>query len=504
MIDLRDVAAVRRAEAAAFARVPDGTLMQRAAFALSVTCAGLLERARGRTTGAQVALLVGSGDNGGDALWAGAFLAGRGCAVTAITTSDRFHVDGARALRRAGGRLVAGADLDGARQVLARADLVVDGLVGIGGSGGLREPAAGLLAAGVDAIVVAVDLPSGVDADTGVVAGAAVDADVTVTFGAVKPGLMLSPGRERCGTVRLVDIGLEFDQPAAVRVLEDTDVARWVREPDADAYKYSRGVAALATGSAAYPGAGLLSTAAARGLGPGMVRVLDDGTARTREIVDRFPDVVVDGTAPADQQRATAWGAGSGLAGTADQKPLVAAVLAAPVPVVLDAGALTIMAASDAVRSLVADRAARGLAVVLTPHEGEFERLWPGLLRDSDGRLAAAQAAAARSGAIVVLKGPGTVIAAADGAAFVDAEGTADLGVAGSGDVLTGLLTAVLAEAWAAGRRSIAELTEATAAAVWLHGRAGRIAARSGPVLAPAIADAVGAAVLAARFGEHA
>ncbi len=285
MIDLRDVAAVRRAEAAAFARVPDGTLMQRAAFALSVTCAGLLERARGRTTGAQVALLVGSGDNGGDALWAGAFLAGRGCAVTAITAADRFHVDGARALRRAGGRLVAGADLDGAQQVLARADLVVDGLVGIGGSGGLREPAAGLLAAGVDAIVVAVDLPSGVDADTGVVAGAAVDADVTVTFGAVKPGLMLSPGRERCGTVRLVDIGLEFDQPAAVRVLEGTDVARWVREPDADAYKYSRGVAALATGSAAYPGAGLLSTAAARALGPGMVRVLDDGTARTRETV---------------------------------------------------------------------------------------------------------------------------------------------------------------------------------------------------------------------------
>jgi hydroxyethylthiazole kinase-like uncharacterized protein yjeF len=502
MIELRDVASVRRAESAAFARVPDGALMQRAAFALSVTCAGLLAGARGQTVGSRVVLLVGAGDNGGDALWAGAFLAGRGCAVTAILTADRHHIEGARALQRAGGRIVPAADADAALALLADADLVVDGVLGIGGRGALREPAATLAAATGDAIVVAVDLPSGVDADTGTVAGAAIDADVTVTFGAVKPGLLVGPGRQRSGTVRLVEIGLDFDHPPTARCVEGVDVEAWVPEPEAAAYKYSRGVAALATGSPAYPGAGLLSVAAARAVGAGMVRFLDDGTGRSGQVVDRFPDVVVDGAAPVDQPRATGWGVGSGIAGTDDQEPLVCAVLAVAVPVVLDAGALTIMSNSAAVRELVRDRAEHGLTTVLTPHDGEFERLCPGLLAEADGRLDAARAAAGRLGAVVLLKGPGTVVAAPDGSTYVDTEGTADLGVAGSGDVLTGLLTGVLAGAWAAGRRSLDELTQATAAAVWLHGRAGRIAAQAGPVVAPGIADAVGAAVRAARFGD--
>ena len=501
MIELRNAAAIRRAEEAAYRDVAPGALMQRASFALAVACAGLLDQARGRVVGARVVLLVGAGNNGGDALWAGAHLAARGCAVVAVALADRLHPEGSAALRRAGGRVISADEADRAEAAIVAADLVVDGILGIGGRGALREPAATLAALAADAIVVAVDLPSGVDADTGAVAGPAVDADVTVTFGALKPGLVLAPGRDRAGTVRLVEIGLEFDEPASAACLTGADVAAWVPEPTGDAYKYSRGVAALATGSAAYPGAGLLSVAAARAVGTGMVRVLDDGTGRCGQIVLRFPDVVVDGAAPAAQQRASAWGCGSGLAGTPDQEPLVAAVLAAPVPVVLDAGALTVLAASPEVRTALRERAARALVTVLTPHDGEFERICPGLLARSAGRLAAARDAAAELHAVVVLKGPGTVVAAPDGTAFVDTEATADLGVAGSGDVLTGLVTGVLAEAWAAGRRTAADLTEATAAAVWLHGRAGRVAARSGPVTATGIASAVPAAVLAARHG---
>ncbi len=503
MIALRDAEQIRQAEDTAYAHVPAGSLMQRAAFALSVACAGLLAEARGAVAGSRVVLLVGAGNNGGDALWAGAHLAARGCAVEAVTVSSRVHAEGAAALRRAGGRLVGTDDLDQVARVLAAADLVLDGILGIGGRGALRESSATIAGLAVGAIVVAVDVPSGVDADTGQVVGASIDADLTVTFGALKPGLVLTPGRERSGTVRLVDIGLDFDAPPVAACLTGTDVAAWVVEPSADAYKYSRGVAALATGSAAYPGAGLLSVAAACAAGVGMVRVLDDGTGRCGEIVRQHPDVVVDGTPPAQQGRATAWGCGSGLAGTGDQVALVAAVLAAPVPVVLDAGALTVLARSGPVRTLVRERAERGVVTVVTPHAGEFERLCPGLLASAHGRLAAAISAAQELQAVVVLKGPGTVVAAPSGTAYVDTEATADLGVAGSGDVLTGVVTAVLADAWAAGHRSVDALCEAAAAAVWLHGRAGRIAALDGPVTAPDLAGAIRAAVMDARHGDR-
>ncbi|MDI1289142.1 MAG: NAD(P)H-hydrate dehydratase, partial [bacterium] len=145
------------------------------------------------------------------------------------------------------------------------------------------------------------------------------------------------------------------------------------------------------------------------------------------------------------------------------------------------------------------------LATVLTPHDGEFERLFPTLLASANGRLAAARLASERSGAILVLKGPGTIIASPGGIAYVDTEGTSDLGTAGSGDVLSGLLGAILAGAWACGRRTIDELAEATAAAVWLHGAAGRIAAAGAPVVATDIADSVAEAIRLARFGpEHA
>lgn len=503
MIELRTSAELRAAEALQRASVHDGVLMQRAATALAIACAGLLQNARGAVVGSRVVVLAGSGDNGGDALFAAAALAARGCGVDAILVSGRAHEAGLAAFRRAGGSVLASDAMPSA--IIDRADLVIDGIIGIGGSGGLRTEAAALaeLVAASGALVVAVDVPSGVDADGGAVRGVAVSADVTVTFGAVKPGLVLAPGAQHCGAVVLVDIGLEFDTASLVRSQESIDVAEWVAEPAADAYKYRRGVVGVVAGSAAYPGAALLAVSAARRGNVGMVRFLDrvDGTAAA--VVSHFPDVVVDGSSPDAQQRVGAWACGPGFPGGAADAMAVRAVLAAQVPVVLDAGALSVVATDVDVRDTIAVRAARGLVTVLTPHDGEFARLVPGLLADSGDRLTAARRAAEVLHAIVVLKGPGTVIAAPDGQCFIDTQGTADLGTAGSGDVLTGLVGALLASAWANGQRDTKDLLEATAAAVWLHGTAGRIAGERSVVVATDIADAICTAINMARFGPE-
>lgn len=501
MIEVRSVAQVRAAEEEAFATVPEGTLMQRAAFALAISCANLLRDLRGQVVGARVVLLVGPGNNGGDALWAGAMMASRGCRVDALCVSDRIHAEGAEALRRAGGRIHRSA-VDTSR--IADADLVVDGILGIGGSGGLRPEAAALADAcgSSDAVIVAVDLPSGVDADTGAVDGPAVTADVTVTFGAVKPGLLLAPGCHRSGGIHLVDIGLRFDDEPVATVLDPEDVAAWVPEPGDDTYKYRRGVVGVAAGSGPYPGAAQLVTAAARHANVGMVRYLDRGDGVASTVVAAYPDVVVDGSPPVDQVRATSWACGSGFVGDATDEPAVTAVLAARVPVVLDAGALSVVAESPEVRDRIASRHREDLVTVLTPHDGEFERLCPGLLSGSPGRLDAAAAAAAGLGAVVVLKGPGTVVASPHGSAWIDTEGTADLGTAGSGDVLTGMVAAVLAGAWSDGVRNAELLAEAVAAGVWLHGRAGRHAAQGAPVTATDIAAAVPEAIASVRTAE--
>ncbi len=180
------------------ASLPPGTLMDRASTGLAATAAQLLQR----VYGSRVVLLVGSGDNGGDALFAGALLARRGAVVRAVLLGSSAHVAGLAALRAAGGRV------EGPDAVLD-ADLVLDGIVGIGGVGGLRDAAAEVVSSiPADATVLAVDVPSGVDADTGVVAGAAVHAHVTVTFGTWKPGLLIDPGAQCAGAVELVDIGL--------------------------------------------------------------------------------------------------------------------------------------------------------------------------------------------------------------------------------------------------------------------------------------------------------
>ncbi|MER6470263.1 NAD(P)H-hydrate dehydratase [Streptomyces collinus] len=452
------VETVRAAERALMARLPEGALMQRAAAGLAAACADLL----GRVYGSRVVLLVGSGDNGGDALYAGARLARRGAGVTAVLLAPgRTHSGGLAALRRAGGSVAApGAE----EELIGRADLVLDGIVGIGGRGGLR-PDAEALAAVVErsrAAVVAVDLPSGVEADTGEVRGAAIRADLTVTFGTHKPGLLVDPAREYAGSVRLVDIGLELPPGAELEALQHADVARLLPSPAVESDKYRRGVVGIAAGSARYPGAAVLAVSGALRGGAGAVRYV--GPAGDA-VIARFPETLVSDGGPAKAGRVQAWVVGPGAG---DDAATVAEVLAAEVPVLVDADGLR-LAERDAVR-------ARTAPTLMTPHAGEAAALL-GVRREEveAARLASARELAAVYRATVLLKGSTTLVADPGGGAVrVNPTGTGWLATAGSGDVLSGLAGSLLA----AGLPPL----DAGSVAAYLHGLAGRFAARGAPV----------------------
>lgn len=462
------VETVRIAERELMARLPDGALMQRAAAGLAAACAELL----GRVYGSRVVLLVGSGDNGGDALYAGARLRRRGAGVTAVLLApERTHTGGLNALRQAGGTIVRGADA--AEAPIRRADLVVDGIVGIGGKGGLRPDAAPLadLAHESRAAVVAVDLPSGIEADSGEVRGAAVRADLTVTFGTHKPGLLVDPAKEYAGSVRLVDIGLSLPGAAELEALQHADVAALLPVPGAESDKYRRGVVGIVAGSARYPGAAVLAVAGALRGGAGAVRYV--GPAGDA-VIARFPETLVSNGSPDRAGRVQAWVAGPGVGDDADS---VAAVLKSDVPVLVDADGLR-LAERDVVR-------ARSAPTLLTPHAGEAAALL-GVSRDEveAARLASVRELAAAYGATVLLKGSTTLVADSGGGPVrVNSTGTAWLATAGSGDVLSGLTGSLLASGLGA--------LDAGSVGAYLHGLAGRFAADGAPVGAYDVADAV-------------
>jgi ADP-dependent NAD(P)H-hydrate dehydratase / NAD(P)H-hydrate epimerase len=465
---------IRTAEATLMATLPAGALMQRAAHALAIECAALLPK----VYGARVVLLVGGGNNGGDALFAGAELAARGARVTALLLDpEHAHADGLLALDRAGGR-TAGADA----ATVAGADLVVDGIVGIGGRGGLRGAAIELAAAARDVLTVAVDVPSGVDADTGWAGDDVIAADVTVTFGALKAGLVVGPGAELVGEVRLVDIGLAPLLPdAATNLLEASDVRGLLPRPNARDDKYTRGVVGVAAGSVQYAGAGVLATGSAVHGGAGMVRYV--GLAPD-EIRARYPEVVVHPDARPHDVRVQAWVVGPGLGTDDTAMSLLSDVLRTDVPVIIDADAITLVARSP---GLVRGRSA---PTVLTPHDREFARIAG---EPSADRLASVRRAARDLGATVLLKGNATVIADPEGAAYVNPTGTPWLATAGSGDVLSGLLGSLLA----------AGLPPplAAASAAYIHGVAGQLAAAAGPISATDVLGQLRAAVRAIAGG---
>jgi hydroxyethylthiazole kinase-like uncharacterized protein yjeF len=343
------------------------------------------------------------------------------------------------------------------------------------------------LVAGITAPILAVDLPSGVDPNTGAVDGPAVHADVTVTFGARKPVHALNT--THCGEVHLVDIGLgpELPDPDLV-VLETDDVGYAWRLPGPEDDKYTQGVTGIAAGSARYPGAAVLSCGAAVLATSGMVRYA--GYAFDA-VLARWPEVVTSGSIE-DAGRVQAWVVGPGLGTGQGGRDTVRAVLSDAVPTCVDADGITLLAENPALW----DDRDPDAPVVLTPHDREFARIAEPLgITIGTDRVAAARALAKRLAAVVLLKGNATVVAAPDGRTLVNPATSSWLATAGSGDVLTGILGALLAsglDPWLA-----------AGCAAFVHVRAGELAAAGAPApashLQAAIPEAVRAVVSAVR-----
>lgn len=501
-------AEVRAAEEPLLARgVP---LMEQAAFALATRVAAELAGRRGAVRGASAVALVGPGNNGGDALHAGAVLARRGVRVVALCTTDAPHAGGLAALLGAGGRAVrvaapgAAAPGPGALPPVwlgdavaeaYAADVVLDGLLGIGGRGAPRGEAgllvgllSDLVADEPGPLVVAVDVPSGTGVDDGALPGGPVlPADLTVTFGAAKPGLLLPPASRRAGRVAVVDLGLPLPAQPAVARLEPADVAALWPVPGPEDHKYRRGVLGVVAGTPAYPGAAVLAVSAAVRAGVGMVRYAGP-SAVARAVLAARPEVV------AGDGRVQAWLLGPGVDPRhAKQARRVAGALeralGTGLPVVLDAGALEL--------------APEHLApwCVLTPHAGELAALLA--RRGEDADRAAVEAEPLRwarrghelTGATVLLKGSTTVVAGAGGAVYAQADAPGWLATAGSGDVLAGVLGALLAGRAADVLADPPLAAALAAAAALVHGRAADVAVPGGPVAALDVADALPATV---------
>lgn len=454
---------VRAAEAPLLSSLREDVLMRRAAHGLARVVAGELRARTGAVAGRAVTLLVGSGDNGGDALWAGALLRGRGTAVTAVLLDPtRAHASGLAAFTKAGGRV---SDEPG------DPDLVVDGIVGISGKGPLR-PAAAALVGRITAPVVAVDLPSGVDSDTGALAGPAVTAAVTVSFGALKPAHVLAA--PQCGRIELVPIGLTLGD-ARLQALDAGDVGALWPVPGPSDDKYSQGVVGIAAGSRGYPGAGVLCAGAAVTATSGLVRYV--GPCGD-EVLARYPEVIAEPDLAA-ARRVQAWVVGPGMGVDDTAAATLRAVLAADVPVLVDADGLTLLAEHP---GWVQGRTA---PTVLTPHAGEFARLAGGA--PEPDRVESARALAARWNAVVLLKGRATVVAEPDGHVYVNEAGGSWASTAGAGDVLAGIIGALLAAGLPPGL--------ACAAGARAHALAANLAAR-GPRIDPSAG--VGAAPISA------
>lgn len=461
------VESVRRAESALMATLPDGALMQRAAAGLATVCIEVL----GEVYGSRVVALVGSGDNGGDALYAAAWLASRGASVDLVVLApDAVHTDGLAAAVRAGARRTERPDW-------AATDLLIDGVVGIGGRPGLREPARSHVEAArtAEVYVVAVDVPSGVDVDGAGAPEPHVVADVTVTFGTYKPALLVPPAARSAGWVHLVDIGLGpyLDAPV-LAAFDAADVGAAYPVPAGESHKYTRGVVGIDAGSDRYAGAAELCVLGAQGGPSGMVR-FGGPEAVAADVVARHAEVV------AGRGRVQAWVVGSGTADRAESA--LNDALADGVPVVVDADALGHW------RVGMAD------AALLTPHAGELARML-GVDRSAveSDPLTYVRDAAERFEAAVLLKGSHTLIAERGSPTRVVASATPWLATAGAGDVLSGLAGSLLA----AGLTPI----DAGSVAAWLHGTAARLAVAahqppeaSSLVGAPITACAVAAAI---------
>jgi hydroxyethylthiazole kinase-like uncharacterized protein yjeF len=460
---------------AAMAGIPTLTLMENAGRAVA-------DAVVARFTPCATAVLCGPGNNGGDGFVAARLLAERGFAVRLAGFDDYKGDAAAMAGKWKGSREAL------SPKVLEGAALVVDGLFGAGLSRPLEGAAQGVVAAlgEMECPVVAIDIPSGVAGDTGKVLGdMAVRADLTVTFFRKKPAHLLLPGRTRCGEILVADIGIPVAALDLIRpnLFENTPLL-WGKDypwPQAGGHKYTRGHCVVVSGPMHATGAARLSAQAALRIGAGLVSVASplDAVAVNAAHLTAIMVKPFDGARGLadlfDDTRLGTVVMGPGMGVGFETRALVETALAGPPwrKMVLDADALSSFA--DDPEALF-NRLRPG-AAILTPHEGEFERLFPGLLDESASKLEAARAAAVRCGAVVLLKGADTVIARPaplqeSAWAAINANAPATLATAGSGDVLSGLIGGLFAQGLEAGF--------AAAAAAWLHGDA---AGRFGPGL---------------------
>jgi hydroxyethylthiazole kinase-like uncharacterized protein yjeF len=432
---------MRAADAAALASVSHETLVTRAGTAVALSALRLLGGAYGR----RVVVVAGKGSNGADGRVAAGVLARRGARVQILEAEDV-----------------------GAGAALPRCDLVVDGAYGTGFRGSYDTPAVPPGAA-----VLAIDIPSGVDADTGEAPGDAVHAGRTVTFAALKPGLLQGAGAELSGTVEVADIGIGFPTPQCL-LLEDADVSRVPPRPR-QVNKWTTAVG-VAAGSAGMEGAAILCSRGAMAAGAGMLRLGSPGdptaawpteAVRMRLPPEGWAGAFLEATAKC-KAVVIGPGLGTGAAVAAEIRAVIAAV---PVPLVIDADALTALGDAAAARTLLDKRDAPS---VLTPHDGEYARI-AGAAPGED-RLAAARRLADATGSIVLLKGSLTAVARPGGLPDVllsDAGGPA-LATAGSGDVLSGIIGAFCA-------RGLPP-HDAAALAAHVHGRAAALGPPEGLV----------------------
>ena len=507
-------------------------LMRMAASAVAHVTLSLLDDEDLDVEDARVTVLAGAGDNGGDGLYAGAELAREGAQVTAVAVGRSLHEDAFRAFVRAGGRVLvldpaadisgctsgfsageAGERLQAAVECARGAHVVLDAMTGIGVVGALRGVAGTLASSlGMDGVlpdkpalpnndpsadlplVVAVDAPSGVGVDDGSLPGPYIPADVTVTFGAMKPCAMVPPASYACGRITLVDFGFDVDDAVPFAEMTDGDfVADSVRLPSLADGKYSRGV----VGSARYPGAAVLSARAAACANVGMVRYL--GPQRAQDmILSVLPEAVL------GKGRVQSWVVGSGVPAEGDvasgddmQRATIAALLdhyaledgdgsrneraEGMPPIVVDAGALDLLPCHVVPQ------------VVITPHAGELAALLNRLDADMadvvsrqwvEARpLRAALRAHELTGATVLLKGAVTIVVGADGDGntriILSGRAPAWMATAGSGDVLAGVLGALLAQQDDMLSDDPALVPEVAAAAAYMHGLAGAMASGS-------------------------
>jgi hydroxyethylthiazole kinase-like uncharacterized protein yjeF len=451
--------------------------------------------------GRRALIVAGPGNNGGDGFVAARHLAERGYSVRVSFVGEKARLKGDAALAA---ERWSGLVEQASPHALGDCDIVIDALFGAG----LDREVEGLPRAMIEAInagktpVLAVDLPSGVNGTTGAVMGAAVNAAHTVTFFRRKTGHLLLPGRLHCGAIQVADIGIPARVLATIKPMAFANLpALWgayFPRPRAEGHKYSRGHAVVVSGGISTTGAARLAARSALRAGAGLVTIASPRDALAVNAAASLAVMVrpVEGAGElaaflADKRRnAVVLGPGGGV-GEA-MRDEVAAALASPAATVLDADALTSLAgASASLAAMIAKKT--GGAVVLTPHDGEFARLFNAIHEDHNvkAKLEKARLAARSSGAIVLHKGADTVVAARDGRASIADNAPATLATAGSGDVLSGLIAGLLAQGMPA--------FEAASAAVWLHGEA---ASAFGPgLIAEDLPEAL-PAVYRRLFGE--